>query len=58
LAARWIIGRQMRAVAQNRDAAEIMGLNSEWVILITITITVTTTTITAAGTLFDPARGE
>jgi branched-subunit amino acid ABC-type transport system permease component len=55
LAARWIIGRQMRAVAQNRDAAEIMGLNSEWVILITVTVT---TTITAAGTLFDPARGE
>jgi branched-subunit amino acid ABC-type transport system permease component len=57
VAARWIIGRQMRAVAQNRDAAEIMGLNSEWVILITVTVT-TTTTITAAGTLFDPARGE
>jgi branched-subunit amino acid ABC-type transport system permease component len=57
LAARWIFGRQMRAVAQNRDAAEIMGLNSEWVILITVTVT-TTTTITAAGTLFDPARGE
>jgi branched-subunit amino acid ABC-type transport system permease component len=49
---------KMRAVAQNRDAAEIMGLNSEWVILITVTVTVTTTTITAAGTLFDPARGE
>jgi branched-subunit amino acid ABC-type transport system permease component len=51
---------KMRAVAQNRDAAEIMGLNSEWVSLITVTITVTTTTttITAAGTLFDPARGE
>ncbi len=32
-------GRQMRAVAQNRDAAEIMGINSERVILITFAIT-------------------
>jgi branched-chain amino acid transport system permease protein len=32
-------GRQMRAVAQNRNAAEIMGINSERVILITFTIT-------------------
>ena len=32
-------GRQMRAVAQNRNAAEIMGIRSEGVILITFTIT-------------------
>jgi branched-chain amino acid transport system permease protein len=32
-------GRQMRAVAQNRDAAEIMGIDSERVILITFSIT-------------------
>ncbi len=32
-------GRQMRAVAQNRNAAEIMGIDSERVILITFTIT-------------------
>jgi branched-chain amino acid transport system permease protein len=32
-------GRQMRAVAQNRNAAEIMGIHSEGVILITFTIT-------------------
>ena len=32
-------GRQMRAVAQNRNAAEIMGIHSEGVILMTFTIT-------------------
>lgn len=32
-------GRQIRAVAQNRNAAEIMGINSERVILITFAIT-------------------
>jgi branched-chain amino acid transport system permease protein len=32
-------GRQMRAVAQNRNAAEIMGIRSESVILTTFTIT-------------------
>ncbi len=32
-------GRQMRAVAQNRNAAEIMGIRSEGVILTTFTIT-------------------
>jgi branched-chain amino acid transport system permease protein len=32
-------GRQVRAVAQNRNAAEIMGINSERVILITFAIT-------------------
>ena len=32
-------GRQIRAVAQNRNAAEIMGINSEWVILVTFAIT-------------------
>jgi branched-subunit amino acid ABC-type transport system permease component len=32
-------GRQIRAVAQNRNAAEIMGINSERVILLTFSIT-------------------
>ncbi len=32
-------GRQIRAVAQNRNAAEIMGINSERVILVTFAIT-------------------
>jgi len=32
-------GRQIRAVAQNRNAAEIMGINSERVILLTFIIT-------------------
>jgi branched-chain amino acid transport system permease protein len=32
-------GRQMRAVAQNRNAAEIMGIDSERVIVITFVIT-------------------
>ena len=32
-------GRQMRAVAQNRAAAEIMGINATWVIVLSVGLT-------------------